>query len=518
MKLKQLANNLGLTALGDTDPEIFGITDDSRKVTDCDMFAAVKGTALDGRNFIGAAKDNGAAAVILAPPDLADIGPRILTQGPEADFRRWLALAARLIYGAPDEKLRLIGLTGTNGKSTVSYLLEAILLEAGISTGVIGTVDFRWPGGQTEAPNTTPEGPLLFKTLNQMVKSGCRAAVMEVSSHGLELGRIAGLKFEAALFTNLTRDHLDFHGGMEEYYLAKRRLFFEHLSADGRAVISADDPYGQRLISEVGNRAITFSLGAKADVCGLDLTLGRQGLSMTVVEADRKYQVQSPLLGRFNALNILAACALAKTLGIEIDQIQSALARSSGAPGRLQKVGGDYLALVDYAHTPGALATALESLRALGPDRLIAVFGCGGDRDRGKRPLMGAEAGKLADLAIVTSDNPRTEDPLAIIEEASIGLTALGLKPVKATELGLGSEANDSAGSRAELKAKLKDHFLVVPDRRQAIRLAVNLMEQGDLVLVAGKGHETYQIIGRQKIKFDDVQEVAAALKEAGRL
>jgi UDP-N-acetylmuramoyl-L-alanyl-D-glutamate--2,6-diaminopimelate ligase len=397
--------------------------------------------------------------------------------------------------------------TGTNGKSTISYLLEDMLRTAGRTPGVIGTVNYRWPGVRAQAPNTTPEGPLLYRVLAAMAKAGCDTAVMEISSHALSLGRVRDLRVAAALMTNLTRDHLDHHGSMEAYYQAKRRLFFENLA--GRAAVGLGDPYLARLAEELGPRALTYGLGPAADVRGEGVAVDRRGVSMTVETPSGAYRVDSRLLGSFNVLNLLGAAALGEILGLDHQAASAALSGSAGAPGRLQRVGGRYMALVDYAHTPSALAAALRSCRALGPARLFAVFGCGGDRDRGKRPLMGREAGRLADLVILTSDNPRTEDPLGIIDEAAAGLRELGLKQLEAGLL---------AGRSLEgVAATLTGTFVVEPDRRAAIRLAMGLMEPEDLVLVAGKGHEDYQIIGLEKTRLDDVEEVERALAEHGR-
>ncbi|MDR2443726.1 MAG: UDP-N-acetylmuramoyl-L-alanyl-D-glutamate--2,6-diaminopimelate ligase [Deltaproteobacteria bacterium] len=514
MKLSKLAKILDLKPLGGSDPEITGIREDSREILPMEMFAAVKGANLDGRNFIDSALKNGAAAVLLSPPDMPEIGPRLLVD--DSRFQNVMGSAAREIYMRPDEKLSLIGLTGTNGKSTVSYLLEAILKTYGQQTGVIGTVDFRWPSGRSEAPNTTPLGPLLYRTLLSMVNGGCERVVLEVSSHALALGRVNDLRFDGALFTNLSRDHLDFHGTMEEYYQAKKKLFTENLKVSGCMVVGIDDQYGSRLFSELGSKAVSFGLSEKANYRGVEIDLAFCGLAFTALTPEGPIRLRSPLLGRFNVLNVLAALAMARELGIDKEIIIEALEIAQGAPGRLQRVGDEYLVLVDYAHTPGALAGALESVRALEPEHLIVIFGCGGDRDRGKRPLMGSEAGRLSDLAILTSDNPRTEDPMAIINETAVGLTSLGLEPINSSEFE-GLKAGELSEGK-KISSWLKGRFIIEPDRRKAIKLAVKLMNRGDLVLVAGKGHEDYQIIGRKKIKFDDVEEVTAALKEIGRL
>jgi UDP-N-acetylmuramoyl-L-alanyl-D-glutamate--2,6-diaminopimelate ligase len=516
MRLGELARLLGLPAPAGPDPELSGVAGDSRITGPGDLFAAMPGTACDGRDFIGAAAANGAAAVI-APegsPALASVPLPMLT-APAEGFRGLVARAAREVYGRPDERLKVVAVTGTNGKSTVAHLMEAILSEAGEKTGLMGTICYRWPGTVLEAPNTTPEGPLLYRTLAAMAAAGCRWAVMEASSHALDLGRVRDLRVEAALFTNLSRDHLDHHGTMEDYYRAKRRLFIDNLG-DRRFAAGSDDPMGRRLAAELETRAVTFGLGEGADVRGTDVATTLEGVSMTVTgPGAQSYAVRSPLLGSVGALNLLGAAALASILGIDSETVASALAKSAGAPGRLRMVGGRYRALIDYAHTPSALAAALESARSMGPGRLIAVFGCGGDRDRGKRPLMGREAGRGSDLAILTSDNPRTEDPMAIIGEAAEGLRDLGLREIGPESLG--TAETDGAWPAGALE-RARGSFVVEPDRRKAIRLAIGLMDADDLVLIAGKGHEDYQILGRTKIRFDDAEEALGAMRGLGRL
>ncbi|MDR2368799.1 MAG: UDP-N-acetylmuramoyl-L-alanyl-D-glutamate--2,6-diaminopimelate ligase [Deltaproteobacteria bacterium] len=499
----------GLTLAGPGDPELTGLTEDSRKVGPGDAFAAVPGGRSDGRSFIAKAREAGAAAVLAFSEGdgrgyLKDAGLPVLL-APEAGFRETVSRAARLVYGKPDERLLTVAVTGTNGKTTTTYLLEDALNAQGLPCGVIGTIDYRWPaaGGARSlpAPNTTPEGPLLWKTLSDMAKDGARAAVLEVSSHALELGRLGDLRFDLAIFTNLSRDHLDFHGDMGAYFRAKRRLFTERLKPSAKkSVICADDPYGQMLLLELGERAVGFGLSEGAAVRGLDLTLTRSGLTFGL---EGYGPVSSPLLGAFNALNILGALAAAQALGLPVDATVAALSRSRGAPGRLERVGqnDDYLVLVDYSHTPASVAAALVSLRHLEPNKLICVFGCGGDRDRGKRPQMAETAGRLADVAILTSDNPRTEDPLAIMADAARGFTALGL-----------AEAKEPAGAGLALGT-----YLAEPDRARAIAAACGLMEPGDVLLIAGKGHEDYQIVGEAKRRFDDREEAKKALEGLGK-
>jgi UDP-N-acetylmuramoyl-L-alanyl-D-glutamate--2,6-diaminopimelate ligase len=367
----------------------------------------------------------------------------------------------------------------------------------------MGTVNFRWPGEVRPAVNTTPEGPLLSATLADMVEAGCRSAVLEISSHALALGRVTGLSFEVALFSNLSRDHLDFHQDMESYYQAKKLLFDRHLRlGSGRAVINVDDEYGARLAREIGEGALTYGFNGQARVRGENLTLSRQGLALDIVHAGGRWRQTSPLLAKVNAYNLLAAAALALTLRLEPESIRETLAVCPGAPGRLEKVGDDPLVLVDYAHTPEALAEALAGARALTPARLLVVFGCGGDRDQGKRALMGQVAGSRADLTILTSDNPRTEEPGAILAGIETGLASLHLTRFQVAEL---KAADWRSGG-----------YLLLEDRRAAIEEAVRLLAPGDILLIAGKGHEDYQIIGREKIHLDDRQEAVKALVKAG--
>ncbi|MDR2934426.1 MAG: UDP-N-acetylmuramoyl-L-alanyl-D-glutamate--2,6-diaminopimelate ligase, partial [Candidatus Adiutrix sp.] len=465
------------------------------------IFAALPGTRFHGRQFLDEALARGAAAVLLGGEDVDLPVPRLLAA--ESRLRPLMALASTIVYGRPGEKLILIGLTGTNGKTTTAYLLEAVLGRAGLRPGVMGTVNSRWPGQVRPAVNTTPEGPLLSATLAEMVAAGCRSAVLEVSSHALALGRVTGLGFEAALFTNLSRDHLDFHRDMESYYQAKKLLFDRHLRpGGGRAVINVDDEYGARLAGELDKGAATYGLKSRAEVKGESLKLGREGLTMDIVHPGGRWRQTSPLLAEVNAYNLLAAAALALTLRLEPETIREALAACPGAPGRLERIGGDPLVLVDYAHTPAALAQALAGVRALGPARLLLVVGCGGDRDKGKRAVMGQVAGQGADLTLLTSDNPRTEEPGAILAEMEAGLAPLNLPRFRAGEL-----------TAAEWRP---GGYMLIEDRPAAIGEAIRLLAPGDVLLIAGKGHEDYQIVGREKIRLDDREEALKALKKEG--
>ncbi|MEW5724730.1 MAG: UDP-N-acetylmuramoyl-L-alanyl-D-glutamate--2,6-diaminopimelate ligase, partial [Thermodesulfobacteriota bacterium] len=395
------------------------------------------------------------------------------------------------------------------GKTTTTYLLESILKAAGYTPGVLGTVSVRYGDRGIPASLTTPEGPDLQRHLADMAAAGVNHAVMEVASHALELGRVAGCHFDLGLFTNLTQDHLDFHGGFESYYEAKKKLFTRHLTgrrlAGGpKALVNVDDKWGRRLVRDLSAGALTMSLEGPADFAVWDYSVDRRGLRAGLDTPAGRFEVRAALLGDVNVYNVLAASGAALLLGLDPGDVIKGIASAPQTPGRLERVGSDdrYLVLVDYSHTPDSLARALKVARHLQPRRLLTVFGCGGDRDRTKRPLMGRAAATLADVAIVSSDNPRTEDPLAIIEDILGGMKDLGLVRLEPE----GLEGDVPSGS-----------YTVVPDRRSAIRLACRLLGEGDMLVVAGKGHEDYQILGREKVHFDDREEALAALETEGK-
>jgi UDP-N-acetylmuramoyl-L-alanyl-D-glutamate--2,6-diaminopimelate ligase len=497
MKLSSVIQGTGARGDLGADPDVAAVTSDSRAVEPGVLFFAVAGTRADGHDFAAEAARRGAVAVVAERPVACPPAPVLLAPS----SRRALALAAANLAGRPGDALRLAAVTGTNGKTTVTYLVEACLREAGLPAGVLGTVTHRWPGVERPASHTTPDATVVQGLLAEMRRAGARAAVMEVSSHALDQERVAGLRFAAAGFTNLTRDHLDYHGTMEAYFAAKRRLFHEHLAPDGVAVVNARDPFGARLAAELGpgRRAWRYGVRAEDELRAAAVTAGLDGIAARVTTPAGELALRSPLVGAHNLENLLCAVGLALALGVDLPAIGRALAASRGAPGRLERVDGRGVAVfVDYAHTDDALSRALEALRAAGPRRLLCVFGCGGDRDRGKRPLMGEVAARGADVAVVTSDNPRTEDPEAIIAEILPGLERAGARrrSIEAAAEGAG--------------------YLVEPDRRQAIRLAVALARAGDAVLVAGKGHEDYQIVGTEKRHFSDREEAVSALSAPG--
>ncbi len=407
--------------------------------------------------------------------------------------RRLMALMASRFFDWPSRRLELIGVTGTSGKTTSTYLLASIFEAAGEVPGVIGTLGIRIGDRHIPTELTTPESVDFESALAQMVRAGVHRVAAEISSIGLSEGRADELNFRACLFTNLGRDHLDYHNSVDSYFAAKLRLFTELLAVsrnpDPVAIALADDPYGRRILEAAACRKVSFGIESGADVHPLRYELGLQGIRATVRTPGATIELQSPLLGKFNLLNILGAVAVSVALGIDEGAVVEGVRRCPGAPGRLEVVARPRgaIVMVDYAHKPDALSAVLQALRKLEPARLICVFGCGGDRDRGKRPIMGGIAARLADLPILTSDNPRTEDPLRIIAEVEAGLIDAGLKR--------------------------GDAYLVEPDRRAAIGLALSMARAGDMIVIAGKGHEDYQIIGKQKFHFDDREVVRDFLR-----
>jgi UDP-N-acetylmuramoyl-L-alanyl-D-glutamate--2,6-diaminopimelate ligase len=401
----------------------------------------------------------------------------------------WLSAA---FFGHPSREMAVVGITGTNGKTTTSFLVNAILDAAGVQCGLMGTVTYRIGDRAFDATRTTPEAPDLQGFMRDMVSGGCGACVMEVSSHALALKRVDGIQFAAAVFTNLTRDHLDFHADMEDYFAAKRRLF-EMLPAEAPALINADDPRGASLVDLV-KRPVTYGITKAADVSPGPLSFTLQGLDFEIHSPHGVVHVRSPLVGKPNVYNILGAVGTALELGVAIEAIEDGLQRLLGVPGRFEVVSSpadDVTVVVDYAHTDDALRNLLETARPMAVRRLITVFGAGGDRDRTKRPLMGMVAARLSDVVVITSDNPRSEDPERIIEEVKRGADA---------------ETRQSAAS-----------IVTEVDRRVAILQAVRNASPGDLVLIAGKGHEKYQEIGARRLAFDDI-EVATEALEARRV
>ncbi len=487
MKLGELLERVPLLETGaDRQTEVSSLAYDSRRVKPGGVFFAIEGEKTDGHRFIAEALERGAVAVASereAPAGLTGRWIRV------PRIRRALAEAAKKIYDDPGRKLQLTGITGTNGKTTTAYLLASILQAAGIRTGMFGTIEHRLAGRVVPALNTTPESLDLMEYLDELVAKGSKAAVMEVSSHALVQERVWGLHFSAAVFTNLTRDHLDYHGDFERYFEAKRRLFEgEGAGAPDLAVINADDPWGPRLLDVAGSRQLSYGIESKAGVRVRHYSEGASGLAATIATPQGEIKIRSRLLGRVNLLNILAATATALGLGISAESIQEGVGQLPAVPGRFQKIdeGQPFLVVVDYAHTDDALANVLQAVRRLTKKRLMVVFGCGGERDRTKRPVMGETAGRLSDLAVLTSDNPRGEDPILIMNDVLVGLQKTG-KP-----------------------------YLAEVDREAAIRKALEQAREGDAVVLAGKGHETCQILKEQTIPFDDREVARGILKELG--
>jgi UDP-N-acetylmuramoyl-L-alanyl-D-glutamate--2,6-diaminopimelate ligase len=470
---------------------------DSRQVSRGHLFVAIRGQREDGAAFAPQAIARGAVAVIAESRAPAGVTiPWFVVD----DTRLALATLAAAFHGDPSHHMQVVGITGTNGKTTVSYLVRQIYEQAGVPCGRIGTVGYLLGGNERPAPRTTPEAPDVQALLREMVDAGCGACAMEVSSHALSLKRVDGMRFAAGVFTNLTRDHLDFHGDMESYFQAKRRLF-EMLPPGAPAVINLDDPRGAALAQDC-RRPVTFAVARPADVTPGPVSLSLDGIAFDAGTPRGSVRVRSRLRGRFNVANVLAAVAVAVALDLPLPAIEGGVALLEHVPGRFQVISGpedDVAVVVDYAHTDDALKNLLETARPLARGRLVTVFGCGGDRDRTKRPLMGAVAARLSDVVIVTSDNPRSEEPTAIIEEIRRGIDA---PPDRAA----GRPGPPRAGRQEPV-------CLSIVDRRTAIERAVSDALAGDLIVIAGKGHEKYQEIAGRTLPFDDVQIGREALE-----
>jgi UDP-N-acetylmuramoyl-L-alanyl-D-glutamate--2,6-diaminopimelate ligase len=485
------------------DPVVRGLTYDSRSVAPGDLFVALRGAHADGHDYLAEALELGAVALLVEalPEGLACDRPVAIVP----DTRRALAPIAVAFYGAPARELRLIGVTGTNGKTSTTVLIESMLRAAGIPVGVIGTLGVRFAGEQERALNTTPESLDLQRTLRAMCTQGIGAVAMEVSSHGLALGRVEGCRFEVGAVTNVTQDHLDFHVSMEAYLEAKTRLFSSHLAPGGAAVVNMDDASADiflRAAQGAGARLLRVSrrADAAAEVRVEEASISLDGTRARLRLPSGPLDVALPLIGDFNLENLAVAVGVAVGLGLPSEAIARGTAGCPQVPGRTERVGAELPAaptvLVDYAHTPDAVEKLLRTIRPLAEGRLITVFGCGGDRDRTKRPLMAEAVARYSDRAIATSDNPRTEDPLAILRDVEAGLGKL------------------LRVERQDLDPRERSYAVVV-DRREAIALAVSIARPEDTVVIAGKGHEDYQIIGRERLPFDDREEVLRLL--AGR-
>jgi UDP-N-acetylmuramoyl-L-alanyl-D-glutamate--2,6-diaminopimelate ligase len=483
LRLSELVRGLGISGGAGADPEVKGVAHDSRAVEPGDLFVALPGQRFDGRSFAAQAAARGAAAIVGPAPETAAAGldiPWLVA----ADPRSVLGPLAARVCSHPDEELILAGVTGTNGKSTVAILIAGIFEAAGHPAGFLGTLGYRFRDQTYAGAHTTPEASDLFRILRRMRDDGAEAVAMEVSSHALAMGRVGGALFDAAVFTNLTRDHLDYHRDFEDYFAAKRKLF-DQLKPGRLPAVNVDDPYGRRLAAELP-AVVTFGEGGDVRARGVELsTAGIRGVLAT---PRGELPFSSPLLGRYNLSNLLAAAAAAETLEFSHAAVAAAFAARRPVPGRMEPVdrGQPFTVFIDYAHTDAALAAVLRSAReVVGGGKVAVVFGCGGDRDPGKRPMMGKVAGELADLVIATSDNPRGEDPLAILAAVEEGLAA--------------------SGNRC---------YRLIPDRREAIREAIAAAQPGWAVVVAGKGHEREQIVGEKRLPFSDFEEIGKALEE----
>jgi UDP-N-acetylmuramoyl-L-alanyl-D-glutamate--2,6-diaminopimelate ligase len=478
--LSQLLVDLEMVELsGDPNIKINGLHYDSRQIRPGFLFAAITGFQTDGHLYIPSALNNGASVLLAEKP--VEV-PSEVTVVRVADSRRALAKLAAAYYKYPSSKLRVVGVTGTNGKTTTTHLIEAILNKAGYQTGLLGTIANRIGGKEWPVVHTTPESLDLQALLGEMVSFGSDYAIMEVSSHALALDRVANCQFDVAVFTNLSQDHLDFHQNMDDYRDTKLRLFSglgkdNHKPGPRYAVVNADDAAGERFIKATPVEVITYGLEKPAQVRADSIEITPCGTSFRAVLPDGELAVKLNMTGHFSIYNALAALTVAWREGINYQTIQSALRAVRGVPGRFELIdsGQDFTVVVDYAHTPDGLENVLSTAREVANGQVITVFGCGGDRDRTKRPRMGEVVARLSDYAVVTSDNPRTEDPMRIIEDILPGIRAVGAK-----------------------------QFTVIPDRRQAIQQALQIAKPGDMVVIAGKGHETYQLVGTEVLPFDD--------------
>jgi UDP-N-acetylmuramoyl-L-alanyl-D-glutamate--2,6-diaminopimelate ligase len=503
MKLSELLKSTSVQkVLGSVDPEISGLHHDSRTVGPGGLFFALKGVSADGHAFIPKAVAGGSVAVVVEedvslPPGIVAVKV--------ADSRLAMAEMAAAFFGDPTASAPLIGITGTNGKTTTTYLIEGILDAAGLPAAVLGTISYRFGDTRIEASHTTPESTELQSAIRKLADAGAKSFVMEVSSHALEQKRVDGCHFDVGIFSNLTRDHLDYHGSMEQYLEAKKRFFSELLKPAGtkprrRATVNMDDPYGAAVRDSAACPVITFGADPSNDLHGIGIKLSVNGISGAIQTPKGEFTFSSRLLGRFNLSNILAAVSAGIALDLPLSAIKKGIEGHLPVPGRVERVENSrgVTCIVDYAHTGDALENVLSTLKEIAAGRIITVFGCGGDRDIGKRPIMGRIAATMSDFAIVTSDNPRTEEPQKILEQIRDGITPLGVREYRLPELAEGFQEKG---------------FIVCENRREAIRLAVKLATPGDIVLLAGKGHEDYQIIGTTKHHFDDREEAAEAFR-----
>jgi len=485
LKIRDLMQGIDYKlASGSLNDEVKGISYDSRKVKPGDLFICIPGLKIDGHQFAAQAIANGATVIVAEKEmDLATGTTLLLV----ADSRKSLPILASNFYQQPSRNLRVVGVTGTNGKTTITHLIQAILEEAGKKTGILGTLYARIDDLEINLGHTTPESLDIEAFMSSVRAKDGQYVVMEVSSHALNLGRVDQIAFDAAVFSNLTQDHLDYHLTMDSYKESKLELFRSVAEGEDKfAVINADDPYAQDFIAVSGGKQITYGINQPADVRAINLESNLKGSRFTVVTAQEEFEVNMKLIGLFSVYNALAAISFAIKEGLDTAQIKAALEKLEGVAGRFEQVdcGQDFTVVVDYAHTPDGLENILKTGRQIVENRMIAVFGCGGDRDKTKRPQMGKIAAQYSDFCIVTSDNPRSEEPEAIIDDILPGLNAVE-----------------------------NSHYAKIVDRRDAIEHAIRLARKGDLVIIAGKGHENYQLIKDQVLDFDDRQVAREILK-----
>ena len=487
MQLKTLAGAIPIRQLiGTLDRTVESIAYDSRRVQKNSLFVALRGEKNDGHEFLGQAIDKGAAVIVAEREEKHPRATCVVVE----NTRSALADLAATFYGRPAQRLKLAAVTGTNGKTTTTFLIKHVCEKAGLRCGLIGTVRYEIGERILPAIRTTPESLDVQELLAQIANAGCRAAALEVSSHALAQERTRALEWDVAVFTNLTQDHLDFHGTMENYFESKMKLFTQLAQQQQKrkpvAVVNIDDRYGEQLLAKIdkSTSVVTFGMGVRADFRASNYRMDFSGTSYQLDARGKSYLVRLPLIGRFNVANSMAALAAANALGLKLREAVLSLGKSPQVPGRLEMVPAkrQFQVFVDYAHTPDALLNVLKTLRELGPRRLVVVFGCGGDRDRQKRPLMGKVVDRHADHAIITSDNPRKEDPAAIITEVEKGFRS--------------------------------NHYEKIVDRTKAIARAIELAQSRDIVLIAGKGHETYQEFADHTVPFDDIQVARRAIED----
>jgi len=494
---------LGLKSVPDADPEISAIHYRAQEVQPSGLFVAIPGLTVDGHTYIDAAIDRGAAAIVVQRP----VQKNIVTIQVK-NTRKALAQIAGRFYQNPSQGLCMIGITGTNGKTTTAFLIESILAAAGHSVGVIGTIDYRFAGRHYENPVTTPESLDLQRILAEMRQQGVSHVVLEVSSHAIDLDRIHGCQFDIGVFTNLTQDHLDYHDDMAHYWDCKKKFFTDYLCAGAKkekaiAVVCADHREGEELLASLGIKTLSAGYSQRCQIKPDHTAVDLSGITAEISFPAGRFKLKSALIGAHNLENILCAVGVGLAMNIPPETIRTGIEGLTHVPGRLEYIANtaERFVYVDYAHTPDALRNVLSALRLISENRIICVFGCGGDRDRSKRPLMGEIAGRICDLSIITSDNPRTEDPIRITSQIRDGIRLTSAAEFNVAEITTGFG---------------KKGFVVEPDRREAIRLGLSVSRPGDIILIAGKGHETYQIVGKQKQPFDDRSEARQALSDLG--